>query len=84
MKFTITSGNPTPEELLALEAALESRKVVDLKPVIKRSIFGLPSFANLYLIKSPMAQEGLTSAENSSRLTINFAKTIACRCRPLP
>jgi hypothetical protein len=42
MKFTITSGNPTPEELLALEAALESRKVVDLKPVIKRSIFGLP------------------------------------------
>ena len=42
MKFTITSGNPTPEELLALEAALESRKVVDLKPGIKRSIFGLP------------------------------------------
>ena len=42
MKFTIASGNPTPEELLALEAALESRKVVDLKPVIKRSIFGLP------------------------------------------
>ena len=42
MKFAITSGNPTPEELLALEAALESRKVVDLKPVIKRSIFGLP------------------------------------------
>jgi hypothetical protein len=42
MKFTITSGNPTPEELLALEAALESRKPVDLKPVIKRSIFGLP------------------------------------------
>ena len=42
MKFTITSGNPTPEELLALETALESRKPVDLKPVIKRSIFGLP------------------------------------------
>jgi len=42
MKFTITSGNSTPEELLALEAALQSRKVVDLKPVIKRSIFGLP------------------------------------------
>jgi len=42
MKFTITSGNPTPEELLALEAALESRKPVDLIPVIKKSIFGLP------------------------------------------
>jgi len=42
MKFSITSGIPTPEELLALEAALESRKPVDLKPVFKRSIFGLP------------------------------------------
>ena len=42
MKFTITSGNPTPEEALALEAALKVRKLVDLKPVIKRSVFGLP------------------------------------------
>jgi len=42
MKFTITSGNPTPEELQALEVALQARKPVDLKPVIKRSVFGLP------------------------------------------
>ena len=42
MKFTITSGNPTPEELLALEAALKLQKPVELKPVIKRSLFGLP------------------------------------------
>jgi len=42
MKFSITSGIPTPEELLALEAALKLRKPVDLKPVIKRSVFGLP------------------------------------------
>ena len=42
MKFTITSVNPTPEELQALEAALQERKPVDLKPVIKRSVFGLP------------------------------------------
>ena len=42
MKFTITSGNPTPEELLALEAALKLQKPVALKPVIKRSVFGLP------------------------------------------
>ena len=41
MKFTITSGNPTPEELLALEAALKLQKPVELKPVIKRSVFGL-------------------------------------------
>lgn len=42
MKFTVTSGNPTPEELLALKSALANRKPVDLKPVIKRSVFGLP------------------------------------------
>jgi hypothetical protein len=78
MKFTITSGNPTPEELLALEAALESRKPVDLKPVIKKSILAFPNFASLYIIKSPTAQEGLTSAENSSCFTVHIAKTIAC------
>ena len=42
MKFTITSGNPTPEEMLALEVALKLQKPVELKPVIKRSVFGLP------------------------------------------
>lgn len=42
MKFTITSGNPTPEEILVLQAALQAHKPVDLKPVIKRSVFGLP------------------------------------------
>ena len=42
MKFTITSVNPTPEELLALEVALKLQKPVELKPVIKRSVFGLP------------------------------------------
>ncbi len=42
MKFTVTSGNPTPVELLALETALDQHKVQDLKPVIKRSLFGIP------------------------------------------
>ncbi len=42
MKFTVTSGNPTTEELLALQVALTTRNPVDLKPVIKRSVFGLP------------------------------------------
>ncbi|MSO28229.1 MAG: acyl-CoA carboxylase subunit epsilon [Candidatus Planktophila sp.] len=42
MKFTVTSGNPTPVELLALKAALDQHKVQDLKPVIKRSLFGIP------------------------------------------
>lgn len=42
MKFSVTSGHPTPEELVALQAVLAHRKPVDLKPVIKRSVFGLP------------------------------------------
>jgi uncharacterized protein YukJ len=42
MKFTVTSGNPIEEELLALEAAISSHEMQDLTPVIKRSVFGLP------------------------------------------
>jgi hypothetical protein len=42
MKFTVTSGNPTDEELLALKAALDQHKLQNLTPVIKRSVFGLP------------------------------------------
>ena len=42
MKFTVASGNPSDEELIALHAVLAHRKPVELKPVIKRSVFGLP------------------------------------------
>lgn len=42
MKFTVTSGNPTDEELLALKVALDQHKLQSLTPVIKRSLFGLP------------------------------------------
>lgn len=42
MKFSVASGNPTDEELLALHAVLNNRKPVELKAVIKRSVFGLP------------------------------------------
>ncbi len=42
MKFSIASGNPTDEELIALQAVLANRKPIELKPVIKRSVFGLP------------------------------------------
>ncbi|CAN2217054.1 hypothetical protein MCEJIRE27_01128 [Candidatus Nanopelagicaceae bacterium] len=42
MKFTVASGHPSDEELVALHAVLANRKPVDLKPVIKRSVFGLP------------------------------------------
>jgi hypothetical protein len=42
MKFTVTAGHPTPEELVALQAVLANHKAVELTPVIKRSVFGLP------------------------------------------
>ena len=42
MNFSITAGNPSEEEALALKVALESHKVQILEPIIKRSVFGLP------------------------------------------
>ena len=39
MKFSVASGNPSDEELVALHAVLANRKPVELKPVIKRSVF---------------------------------------------
>ena len=42
MKFTVTSGNPSDEELLAIMAALDNHQMPALTPVIKRSVFGLP------------------------------------------
>jgi len=42
MKFEITSGNPTPEELAAIEAVMDQHKREELKPVIRRSIYGRP------------------------------------------
>lgn len=42
MKFSIAAGNPSDEELAVLQAVLANRKPVELKAVIKRSVFGLP------------------------------------------
>jgi hypothetical protein len=42
MKFEITSGNPTPEELAVIEAAMAQHKREELIPVIRRSVYGLP------------------------------------------
>jgi hypothetical protein len=42
MKFTVTAGNPSEEELLAIKGAISSHEMQDLTPVIKRSVFGLP------------------------------------------
>jgi len=42
MKFEITSGNPTPEEISAIEAVMSQHKREELKPVIRRSLYGRP------------------------------------------
>jgi len=42
MEFSIINGNPTPHELEALKIALAQHKREELKPVIRRSIYGLP------------------------------------------
>ena len=42
MKFEITNGVPTPDELAAIEAAMAAHKREELRPVIRRSVYGLP------------------------------------------
>jgi len=44
MKFEITSGKPTPEEIVAIEAVMAQHKREELKPVIRRSLYGRPQF----------------------------------------
>jgi hypothetical protein len=61
MKFTITSGNPTDEELLALKAAIDHHKMQNLVPVIKRSVFGLPQ------LRHPLPHQITFGARGNSR-----------------
>ena len=42
MKFTVITGNPTPQELEAIREAITVNPPEKLEPVIKRSVFGLP------------------------------------------
>ncbi len=42
MKISVTSGNPSPEELVAIQAVLANHKAINVKPIVKRSVFGSP------------------------------------------
>ncbi len=42
MEYLIVNGEPTAEELVAIEYALSLHKREELVPVIRRSAFGLP------------------------------------------
>lgn len=41
-KFTVTAGNPSTDELAAIELALANHKREELKPTIKRSVWAMP------------------------------------------
>ena len=60
MKFTVTSGNPTPEELQAIQQVLEMHTPEKLEPVIKRSVFGLPQ------LRQPLPHQITFGARNNS------------------
>jgi hypothetical protein len=51
MEFEITSGNPTPEEMAAIKAVMAQHKREELKPVIRRSVYGLPQ------LRQPLPQQ---------------------------
>jgi uncharacterized protein YukJ len=61
MKFTVTSGNPTSEELSTLKVALDQHKVQNLKPVVKRSLFGIPQ------IRQPLPHQITFGARRKSK-----------------
>ena len=51
MRFEITKGVPTPDELAAIEAAMAVQNSEELKPVIRRSVYGLPQ------LRQPLPQQ---------------------------
>jgi hypothetical protein len=40
--FSVIAGNPSVDELAAIELALASHKREELKPVVKRSVWAMP------------------------------------------
>ncbi len=60
MKITVTSGNPTPQELEAIDQALIAHTPEKLEPVIKRSVFGLPQ------LRQPLPHQITFGARNNS------------------
>ena len=51
MNFDITKGNPTPAEVAAIQAAMTQLKPEELKPAVRRSVYGLPQ------LRTPLAHQ---------------------------
>jgi len=69
MQFEITSGNPTPEELAAIEAVMAQHKREELTPVIV--FMAHHSCVSRCPIKLHLVREGLdNNANNCFSITI--------------
>ena len=51
MQFEIMSGNPTPDELAAIQSVMAQHKREELTPVIRRSVYGSPQ------LRQPLPQQ---------------------------
>ena len=51
VNFTVVAGNPTADELAAIELALANHKREELKPVVKRSVWAMP------IMRTPLPQQ---------------------------
>jgi hypothetical protein len=40
--FSVTAGNPSADEIAAIDLALANHKREELKPVVKRSVWAMP------------------------------------------
>lgn len=51
MQFEIMSGNPTPDELAAIQSVMAQHKREELTPVIRRNVYGSPQ------LRQPLPQQ---------------------------
>ena len=51
MNFEITKGNPTPAEIVAIQSVLTQLKPEELRPTVRRSVYGLPQ------LRAPLAHQ---------------------------
>ena len=51
IEFTVLAGQPTSDELAAIELALANHKREELKPVVKRSVWAMP------ILRTPLPQQ---------------------------
>ena len=78
MEFSIIKGNPTPEELAALKTALAQHKREELKPVIRRSVYGFTTTTRSLAPSNYFrrSKEFINDAKNSFSFCIRVQTTL--------